>query len=400
VKKFAPLLVLYFSQGLPFGFQATALPLLLRERGASLQAIGFASLLAAPWLAKALWAPLVDRFGNDQFGRRKSWIVPMQAALTLCAVCAARTDDMRALAGLVLAMNFFAATQDIAVDALAVSWLEARDLGPANAIQVVGYKLGMLTGGGLLVWASARIGWSGLWNAMAALMFGVLLMSVVMREPPAMAGSGSGGAAAGLSFTEIGARLRAAFRHRATAALLAVVSTYKMGEVLADVMWKPMLFDRGFSAPQIGLWNGTFGMLFSLAGSSALGLLLRRVALSSALLWTAVARAVGVALLLWLSLMPQPSAAAVIAVTCVEHLAGGAITTVLFTLMMRHTDRQIGATHYTLLASVEVWGKLPLGAVSGVIAASIGYSGLFSVASGLCIAFVLLTAALRTRLAA
>jgi len=34
---------LYFVQGLPFGFQATALPVYLREAGLSLTAIGFAT---------------------------------------------------------------------------------------------------------------------------------------------------------------------------------------------------------------------------------------------------------------------------------------------------------------------------------------------------------------------
>jgi PAT family beta-lactamase induction signal transducer AmpG len=71
VKKLATLLTLYFAQGLPFGFQATALPLMLRERGVSLQAIGFASVLATPWLAKALWAPWVDRYGSRRCSPRR-----------------------------------------------------------------------------------------------------------------------------------------------------------------------------------------------------------------------------------------------------------------------------------------------------------------------------------------
>ena len=44
-----PLLVLfplYFAQGLPYGFQATALPVYLREQGVSLSKIGFAGLLS------------------------------------------------------------------------------------------------------------------------------------------------------------------------------------------------------------------------------------------------------------------------------------------------------------------------------------------------------------------
>jgi MFS transporter, PAT family, beta-lactamase induction signal transducer AmpG len=395
VKKLATLLTLYFAQGLPFGFQATALPLMLRERGVSLQTIGFASLLSAPWLAKALWAPWVDRYGSRRFGRRKSWIVPMQAALAACAWFAAHTQHEVTLCALIFAMNLFAATQDIAVDALAVSWLGPDELGPGNAVQVVGYKLGMLTGGGLLVWASGSIGWNGLFDAIAALMLAVLFVSLGMREP-----ASERVAAQPLDLRELRARLASAWRQPATVALLAVVLTYKSGETLADAMWKPMLFDRGFTAAQIGLWTGTFGMLFSLGGSTAAGVWTRKIALPTALLWAAVFRAAGVAAEWWLSLLTLPSAANVIVVTCIEHLVGGAITTVLFTLMMRHTDREIGATHYTLLASLEVWGKLPLGVLSGVLAVRLGYPGLFGLATALCLGFACLAAALRGRLAA
>ena len=75
--KLAFLLALYFVQGLPFGFQAKALPIYLREQGVGLTEIGLLGALALPWMLKALWAPLVDRYGSTRFGRRKSWIVPM-----------------------------------------------------------------------------------------------------------------------------------------------------------------------------------------------------------------------------------------------------------------------------------------------------------------------------------
>jgi MFS family permease len=398
LKKLLPLLFLYFSQGLPFGFQATALPLMLRERGVSLQAIGAAGLLSAPWLGKALWAPFVDRYWSERIGRRKSWIVPMQAALAMCAFIAARAERPVELFALVFAMNLFAATLDIAVDALAVSWLDADELGPGNALQVVGYKLGMLTGGGLLVWASGSLGWSGLFNVMGVMLLAVLAMSVLMHEPPTPVSEGS--PEARVSFRELGARLRGAWQQPAAAALISVVMTYKLGETLADAMWKPMLFDRGFAPSDIGLWNGTFGMLCSLFGTIASGVLVRRYSLPRALLWIAVFRAAGVAALWWASVLTQPSAAAIIAVTCIEHVFAGAITTVLFALMMHHTDRAIGGTHYTLLASLEVWGKAPIGALSGVIANALGYPALFGIATALCFAFALWVRVVRTRLSA
>lgn len=393
--KLAPLLGLYFAQGLPFGFQATALPLLLRERGASLETIGFAGVLALPWLFKPLWAPLVDRLGSARFGRRKSWIVPMQLGLAACAVFAAHVESLPVLALTILVMNLFAATQDIAVDALAVRALDEKQLGLGNAIQVIGYKLGMLTGGGLLVWASARIGWSGLFYAMGGLMLGILLWTLTIREAPE---ADLQERDEPLRFAELYARLKEATRQPSTAALLLIVVTYKSGETLADHMWKPLLLDRGFSAAQIGLWSGTFGMIASIVGSGGAGLLARNVSLPRALVWTAAFRTLGVAGEWWISSAPQVNAASVIGVTCLEHFAGGALTTVLFALMMRHTDKQIGATHYTLLASLEVLGKMPFGPLSGVMAQRLSYEALFATATALCVAFAFLAQGMRPKL--
>jgi MFS transporter, PAT family, beta-lactamase induction signal transducer AmpG len=256
----------------------------------------------------------------------------------------------------------------------------------------------MLTGGGLLVWATSEIGWYGLFNAMGALLVGLLVLTLFIREPVSTADSPGVPTAERVRFAQIWARLRSAFRQASAAPLIAVVMTYKLGESLSDAMWKPLLFDRGFPAAQIGLWSGTFGLICSLTGSLAGGALARAIGIPAALLWIAAFRACGVGGQLWLSLTPQPTAADVIAVTCIEDLFGGAITPVVFALMMRHTDRAIGGTHYTLLASLEVWGKLPLAALSGVLAAQLGYSAVFGLGTALCVAFAIMVRAIRARL--
>jgi MFS transporter, PAT family, beta-lactamase induction signal transducer AmpG len=402
VTKLGALLALYFAQGLPFGVHATALPLMLRARGVSLEAVGFAGVLAFPWLAKVLWAPFVDRFGSSRFGRRKSWIVPMQAGLSLCAFAAAYVEHIVGLAAVIVVMNFLAATQDIAVDGLAVSWLSRSELGPGNAIQVIGYKLGMLTGGGLLVAASAQIGFRGVFLAMALLMLVVLSLSLLIDEgePEPTAVDRATRTATTFSLSAIFARLVSALRQPGGAAVVAVVVSYKCGESLADGMWKPMLLDRGFTVAQVGLWAGTFGLLCSLLGSAGAGVALRRHSLTGTLLWIAVLRALALVGAWWISRNPAPESSAVIATTCFEHFAGGAITPVVFALMMRHTDRQIGATQYTLLASLEVLGKQLPGLFSGVLAARLGYSALFALATALSLLFVGLVRALAGRLRA
>jgi MFS family permease len=415
-RRLAILWALYFVQGLPFGFQATALPVYLREAGLSLTAIGFATALSLPWMLKAFWAPLVDRYGSHSFGRRRSWILPLELVLASLCLWAAFLDPhsgLKTLLALVFLMNLAAATMDIAVDGLAIDLLSLSELGKGNIAQVVGYKIGMLTGGGLLVWASGKIGWNGLFLAMAALIFLVAIATTNYRERAERAEdnedrdrdtspagdrhgrSGRLGATADtavhpLEHPSIGAVLRLlkeSFSARGMGWLIVFIGTYKLGEQMADTMFKPFLVDAGFGREQIGLWVGTWGMLFSIVGSVAGGLLASRIRLLHAVGIAAAFRVVPVIGEWWLTLV-EPTSQRVLAVTCAEHLFGGALTTAIFAYMMARVDRRIGATHYTLLASVEVWGKLPAGWVSGAITQATSYSFIFGMAAVLSLLFM------------
>ncbi|MEW5743617.1 MAG: MFS transporter [Myxococcota bacterium] len=376
--KIALLTSLYFAQGLPFGFQSNALRLYLTELGLSMTQVGFAGLLAAPWGLKLFWAPLVDRFGSPRFGRRKSWIVPAQALLILTCVAAAFVpprEHLALLLALVLAMNLFAATQDIAVDGLAVDLLDPKELGAGNAAQVVGYKVGMLTGGGLLVAASVYLGgWRGLFLSMAALCLGVMVVVLFFRES-----RGEADGVAPPTWREFLARARDVFRTPGVGWLLVAVGTYKVGESMADAMFGPFLVRaHGLEKETVALWLGSWGTVASLAGSAVGGVLASRVRLVRAVQVAAVLR-VGPLLAQWLLIagLIAPTKASIIAVTCAEHFFGGVLTTAMFALMMSQVNRRIGATHFTVLAAVELWGKAPAGAVSGVFVDAFGFSPVF-----------------------
>lgn len=387
------LFMLYLSQGLPFGFQATALPVLLRERGISLAAIGFAGALALPWFLKPLWAPLVDRYWSKRVGRRRSWIIPLQTLMVmtmLAAVEVAASGAVMPLLACLFLMNFVAATQDIAVDGLAVDILARDELGPGNAAQVAGYKAGMIFGGGMLVWLSSRTSWEQLFLTMAILAVLPLLLifryketelgSVVVQAPP--------------QYRDFINATVAAIRSPGAGYFLLFVLTYKTGESMIDMMFKPFLVDCGFPAHQIGLWVGTWGMIASLVGSVAGGWLAARLPVVSALFIAAVLRLFPLIAELWLSTV-MPTANQVISATIAEHFFGGILTTTLFAYMMSRVDKRIGATHYTVLAAVEVIGKSPGSLLSGLIAERIGYTGLFSIGVALSVLILLLFFPLR-----
>jgi PAT family beta-lactamase induction signal transducer AmpG len=401
MRKLGILWTLYFVQGLPFGFQATALPVYLRAAGLSLTGIGLATALSLPWSLKILLAPLVDRYGSPRYGRRRSWILPLQLGLLGCCAAAALVPPERGLTPilvLVFGMNLFAATMDIAVDGLAVDVLDTAELGQGNVAQVVGYKVGMLTGGGLLVWASGRIGWEGLFVAMTALVALCFGVTLIWRETELPAAAAQAAAAARARLRDILAMLRRGVSTSGGVWLLLFIGTYKLGETMADIMFKPFLVDGGFGREQIGLWVGTWGMLFSIAGSVAGGLLAGRLPLLRAVGIAATLRVLPVAAEWWLSLV-HLTPARVLSVTCVEHFFAGMLTTAMFAYMMSRVDRRIGATHYTLLATVEVWGKLPAAAISGVIAQRTSYTVLFGLATILSAAFLWLLLPLARRAA-
>ena len=385
-RKLAILSTLYFVQGLPYGFQLIALPVYLRSEGVSLTGIGLASALSLPWMFKVVWGPAVDRFGSERFGHRRSWILPLQVSLLTSCIAAAFTPPSRGLlvlVSMVFLMNLFASTMDVAVDGLAVDLLRTEELGYGNIAQVVGYKLGILCGGGLLVWASGWIGWDGLFLSMAGLIALAILITAMFREPPPREPREQ------RSLREIVGALGQALRVPGTGFLLLFIGTYKLGETMADTMFKPFLYDAGYAPQQIGLWLGTWGMALSLSGSFLGGVLASRIGILRAVTITASLRAVAVGGEWWLSLV-EPTAPRVMGVIAAEQFFGGAVTTAIFAFMMSRVDRRIAATHYTLLASVEVFGKQIASWISGFIADMTSYSTLFGLATILATAFLLL----------
>ncbi len=381
---------LYFAEGLPFGFQAKALPWYLREHGVSLSAIGLIGLLQLPWLLKFLWAPAVEAWGGGRFGRRKSWILPTQALLVAASVAAALVplSSTLAFAAILLAMNFLAATQDIAVDGLAVDLLAPGELGGGNAAQVAGYKVGMLASGGLLVVTAAALDSPAvIFAGMAALLGVVLVATALLDEPAAVRGRAGRAPAERISARDVIRALGRAARAPGVGGLLVLIVGYKLGESMVDAMFTPFLRDSGFSLARVAAWSFTGGTIVSIVGSVAGGAVAARLPLGDALRLTAALRVRPLAALTAIAL-GTPSWGEVVAISLAEEFFGGALTTVMFALMMARVDRTIGAAHYTALACLEVGGKALGRLPAGFIADAAGYVTVFAIGTALSVVFV------------
>jgi MFS family permease len=363
-RKILVLSSLYFAQGLPFGFFTTALPALMRQQGYDLAQIGLSSLLALPWALKFLWAPLVDRVGSGWAGRRKSVIIPIQllsAGILLAAGLVGSPESMTLLMGVILLVNLLAATQDIATDGLAVSLLSEPERGLGNAIQVGGYRVGMIVGGGVLLMIMGVLGWFGVFVAMSVLSAVAVLPLFGFKEPEPE----PSGPLFSLDW----------FYRPGIGQWLVFLLLYKFGDALASSMVKPFLVDSGFSISELGLVSGTLGSIMGLSGAFAGGWAASRFGRVQALVICGVLQSfsvLGYALAVWAIRAEVGHWVGILAVAA-EHLAGGMATVALFTAMMDRCRPGKEGMDYTLQASIVVLSTGIGSALGGAFAEAFGY---------------------------
>lgn len=378
VDRWVVLASLYFSQGLPFGFFTLALPIVLRARGSSLEAVGAAGLLALPWALKFAWGPVVDRYGT-----RRAWIVPLQLLTVLLLVGLSWVDpgqDLQVLGVGMLLASVLAATQDVATDGLAVALLADEDRGIGNGLQVGAYRLGMIVGGGGVLVVYDRLGPQAAFLGMAGMLALATVPAALSREPPRHPGLGGVDLRAALgAFSAIGA------------AWWGVLALYKAGEAAASTMVKALLVDAGWSTSEIGALLGLGGSTAGLVGALVGGWTVGRVGRRAALLGFGLVQAVGIASFVVPSLLGATRAGTAVVVG-IEHLTSGMATATLFAAMMDRCRQGHEATDYTLQACAVVFATGFASTASGWTAARLGYAGHFALAAGLSLLAVALVA--------
>jgi len=377
-RKFLLLACLYFSQGLPYGFLTKLTPLVMRQRGASLTEIGLISLVFLPWAFKFLWAPLTDRYGSLAYGRKKSWIVPLQcgaAILFLAFSFAGDLDGYAFLLAILFVISLLSATQDTASDGLAVLILSLGERGLGNGAQVGFYRLGMIFGGGGILMAFAWLQWRGAFLLIGALLLLATLPVMTAKEP------------AQPQFLESPSywRLFSNFFRRGGAwTWLMLIGFYKFGDAMTSNMLVPMVSDWGWEERAVGLL-ATVESSSALAGAfigGALALWLGRFQALAAFGLSQAAVIFGY----WLMSQGVIDREALFLLAAGENLCGSMANVALFTVMMDVCDPRSASSDFTLQSCVLVIAQIGSAIAGGMVAEALGYGGNFLISCLLAIA--------------
>jgi PAT family beta-lactamase induction signal transducer AmpG len=366
--------VLYFAEGVPFGFVYTTLSFFLRTQGVPLEQIGILSLLGLAWSLKVLWSPLADRFGS-----RAAWLVPAQAVIVLAMLgLAYLADSPVALPFWVLVglLCLASATQDLAVDAYTIDLLDTSELGLANGIRIGAYRVGLIAAGGGVLILSDLLGWSptfvGVAIIMAALALTVLAFGPfhlprpeVARNNPARGG-----------FAQIKESVKGLMGHPNMGVIILFILTYKAGDALLGAMVSPFWRDLGYSGTQFGVASITVGKLPAILGGFLGGLLTARWGISRALWLLGIFQALSI-LGYWVAALPGAWYGTIYLATLGESLAGQMGSAAFMAFLMCLCDKRFSASHYAFLSMLFGLSGRLCGYLGGWLAASFGYATFF-----------------------
>lgn len=176
VVRYASGAALYFAQGIPKGLLHIAMPAWLASQGAGTGAIAsYLAIIVLPWAFKLVTGPLMDRFAYRPMGGRRPWVLGAQFGLVLSLLSLAAIHDPIAQIGLLtmlgVVINTFTATQDVAVDGMAIDLVPESEHGRINAFMSCG----------------KAVGW-----AVTAALSGTLLVKYGLAVTGAVAAAGAG----------------------------------------------------------------------------------------------------------------------------------------------------------------------------------------------------------------
>ncbi|MGW3806197.1 MFS transporter [Micromonospora sp. NPDC005113] len=354
------LTALYVTQYLGIGFITVGLTAILRDGGTSLDTLALLQIVGLIWPVKFLWAPILGQYGSRRRGHYRSWLLVLQSALVIALLALLPFSRPADALGPVIAICalyvLFSATQDIAVDAVAVRMLTESARGTGNGIQVAASYLGNLLGGGACVVVYDRFGWVPAISLLAALTAIGLLVVWRFREP---------------ARTDRVARVGTAYR-----ALLSVfgqpgcrwwtfgvVPLVYVGAGMAYALVTPALVDAGWSLGRIGVVTGVVISAPAIVAGLLAGLGIGRFGRGGVLVVGGLALVLSTMMLLPLMNGSAPLAGTVVALCCFM-VAYTIANVVFYTVNMDYSRPGTGGTDFTVLSS--------FGLVCSFVAASVG----------------------------
>lgn len=374
-RRIAALTLLGFASGLPLALTSGTLQAWLSDAGFDVKTIGWFTVIGQPYTWKFLWAPLLDRFIPPFLGRRRGWIVICQIAIAAAIVLLTGINPQTHLwtfAAIAFLIVFFSATQDIAIDAYRVDFTETEERGASSAVHVFGYRVALIvSGAGALILADQYFNWPQTFLVMALLMLGLAVFTFFTPEPrvPAHTPQTLEDAVI-LPFRDF-------FSRQGAIMMLMAVILYKFGEAFAFSLQTKFFLDMGFTKTTIGEVTKLFGLIAAIVGGFSAATLMVKLGLFRSLVLFGILQGAANFGFWYLALPGNQQYWLLVFTVGLENFTSGMATTAYVALLMSLCNKNYSASQYALLSALSSIGRVYVGPLAGLLAASFGWANFF-----------------------
>ena len=388
------ILALGFCSGLPFGMLIDPLSYWLREADISRSTIGLLSWITLMFTFKALWSPFVDRIKLpflSLLGQRKSWLVLSQSLVVISIFGMSFSDPTNSLMVLVafaLSVSFFAATQDICIDAMRVELVLDHEQGEAASMYQGGWRIAFLVSQVFTFFIASYYDWSAAYFSIGILMGMLVLFSIFIIPEPKRPDSDLPGIESNplksfknLYLSPLKDLFERYFDNNILLVFLLIIF-YRFSDIVLGPMAMPFYVDTGFSKEEVAIVTNAFGIAMTMAGVFVGGLLIYRYNLMAVVFLGALLVMLTNVAFAWLDTIGHNVSALTVTIT-LDNFSQGVASTALIALLSGLTNRSFTATQYAALFLLATFPATIIKGFSGFFVDSFGYFNFFLYAAAL-----------------
>jgi PAT family beta-lactamase induction signal transducer AmpG len=372
-------LALGISSGFPFAMIGATLTTRLAQGGIDKKTVTAFSLAFLVYNLKFLWAWIVDGVRLPLLhglGQRVSWLLVAGVLVIAATANLALADPQASVAATATAavlLGMAGATFDIVIDAYRIEILEPRQLGVGSGMSQYGWRLGSAGSGALALVVAARYGWEAAYLACASFALPAMVAALLLGEPQRRRRTGERRRGLGDAVRAIWGPFVQFFARPGAWLVLLFILVHKVGDTLANLTFRLLFDDLGFSNDEIAAYDVGIGFWAYLVGIFIGGVLYARLGMKRAVLMSLVLMAVSNLSFAVLAAAGHSNAgmAGAIGFENVASGFGGVAVVAYFSALV---DLRFTAAQYALIsAAASVAGRLVTGTTAGALIERFGY---------------------------
>jgi PAT family beta-lactamase induction signal transducer AmpG len=366
------------SSGFPYAMIGATLTTRLAQDGIDKKTVTAFTLAFLVYNLKIFWAWVVDGVRLPVIGRlgqRVSWLL-FAGILVIAAVFnLALVDPSASIRETVIAavlVGVAGATFDIVIDAYRIETLKPYQLGTGSGMSQYGWRIGSAGAGALALVVADRLGWSAAYMICAAFALPAMLTGLIVGEP-ARHVVASAKRGLGEVWTSIAGPFAEFFQRPGALLVLLFILVHKIGDTLANLTFRLLFDDMGYSNDEIAIYDVGVGFWAYLVGIFIGGVVFARFGLKRSVLVALILMAVSNLSFAGLAATGQSNWAMAAAIGF-ENIASGYGGVVVVAYFSALCDLRFTGAQYALIsAAASIVGRFATGTTAGALIEALGY---------------------------